>query len=120
MMVEGKFYMPPLAVQHVENSLFNDMDDKIILFQFGNVVDILPDIVILFLRKSEAQVAELHYDKANSDISSFEKKDVVFDALSKRIIAFTSLDPHQFDYMSIHDDFFMWRIGKFMSRIFES
>ena len=31
-MVEGKFYMPPLAVQQIENSLFNDMDDKIILF----------------------------------------------------------------------------------------
>ena len=32
MMVEGKFYMPPLAVQQIENSLFNDIEDKIILF----------------------------------------------------------------------------------------
>jgi hypothetical protein len=38
-------------------------------------------------------VAELHYDKANSDMSSFEKKDVVFDPLSKRIVSFTGLDP---------------------------
>lgn len=54
-------------------------------------------------------MAELHYDKANSDVSSYEKKDVIFDPLSKRIVAFSALDPHAFDYISIYDDFFMWK-----------
>lgn len=52
------------------------------------------------------KVAELHYDKINSDVSSYEKKDVVFDPLSKRVVSFTGLDPQVFDYISIHDDFF--------------
>lgn len=95
MMVEGKFYMPPLAVEHIENSLFNDLDDKILIFQYGSVSDIMPDIFVMYLfqEKEEAKVAELHYDKANSDLSSFEKKDVVFDPLSKRIVSFTNIDP---------------------------
>ena len=59
------------------------------------------------------KVAELHYDKPNSEVSSFEKKSVVFDPLSKRIIAFTAIDPQVFDYISLHDDFFMWQQGKF-------
>ena len=95
LMVEGKFYMPPYSVDQVENSLFNDMEDKIILFQYGSVTDLIPDIIVLYLFNNglEGKVAELHYDKANSDMSAFEKKDVVFDALSKRIISFTALDP---------------------------
>jgi hypothetical protein len=51
-------------------------------------------------------VADLHYDKANSDITSYEKKDVIFDPLSKRIVCFTALDPQAFEYISLHDDFF--------------
>jgi hypothetical protein len=54
----------------------------------------VPDILVLYLMgDNEGKVAELHYDKANSDMSSFEKKEVVFDPLSKRIVAFTALDP---------------------------
>lgn len=55
----------------------------------------MPDIIVLYLFNNglEGKVAELHYDKANSDLSAFEKKDVIFDALSKRIISFTALDP---------------------------
>jgi hypothetical protein len=92
MMVEGKFYMPPLAVRQVENSLFNDMEDKILLFQYGSLTELVPDIFVLYLGE-DLKVAELHYDKANSDLSSYEKKDVVFDPLSKRIVCFTALDP---------------------------
>mmetsp|Transcript_30811 Transcript_30811/g.30324 ORF Transcript_30811/g.30324 Transcript_30811/m.30324 type:complete len:121 (-) Transcript_30811:39-401(-) len=118
-MVEGKFYMPPLAVQQVPNSLFNDVDDKIIIFHYGSVTDIYPDILVLYLMgENEGKIAELHYDKANSDISSYEKKDVVFDALSKRIVTFTALDPQVFDYISLHDDFFNWKQGKFLTHLF--
>ena len=45
------------------------------------------------LKGEEGKVSELHYDKANSDLSAFEKKDVIFDPLSKRIVAFTAIDP---------------------------
>jgi hypothetical protein len=122
MMVEGKFYMPPLAVQHVENSLFNDTDDKIIFFQYGSVSDLVPHIFVMYLPSDESggvcKVAELHYDMANSDFSSYQKKDVVFDPLSKRIVCFSIMDPHVFDYISLHDDFFMWKQGRFIAKIY--
>lgn len=95
MMVEGKFYMPPLSVSYIQNSLFNDIEDKIILFQYGNVADLIPDIIVVYLdsKSFNGRVAELHYDKSTSDMSSFEKKDVVFDPLSKRIVAFSTINP---------------------------
>lgn len=108
-MVEGKFYMPPFSTQWVEGSLFNDMEDKIILFMFGGVTDILPDIFVIYLTGETGKVAELHYDRGNSDVSAYEKKDVVFDPMSKRIVVFSGLDPHVFDYISINDDFFFWK-----------
>ena len=85
------------------------MDDKIILFMFGGVSDILPDIFVIYLNGEVGKVAELHYDKGNSDVSAYEKKDVVFDPLSKRVVVFSGLDPHVFDYISLNDDFFMWK-----------
>lgn len=69
----------------------------------------LPDIIVLYLNGDEGRVAELHYDKGNSDVSSYEKKDVVFDPMSKRIVAFSAIDPNVFDYISLHEDFFMWK-----------
>lgn len=113
--------MPPLAMQQIENSLFNDLEDKIILFQFGSVVDILPDIFVMYLQNNdEAKVAELHYDRANSDMSSYDKKDVVFDPLSKRIVTFTNMDPVVFDYISLNEDFFMWKQGRFLTPMFHN
>ena len=56
-------------------------------------MSVTPDIVVLYLTDEECKMAELHYDKANSDLFMHERKDVVFDPLSKRIVAFTSLDP---------------------------
>jgi len=68
--------------------------------------------------EQRAEVAELHYDMANSDFSSYQKKDVIFDPLSKRIVCFSVMDPHVFDYISLHDDFFTWKQGRFIAKIY--
>ena len=90
------------------------MDDKILIFQYGNISDLVPDIFVLYLKNDEGKIAELHYDKSNSELSSYEKKDIVFDPLSKRIVVFTGIDPQVFDYISLHDDLFYWKEGRFL------
>ncbi len=57
MMIEGKFYLPPISVDVIQNSLFNDIEDKILLFLYGSVANIMPDIFVIYLKEGEVRVA---------------------------------------------------------------
>ena len=92
----------------------NDFGDKLLIVTYDNIIDPVPNMFIVSVMQGICQ--EIYYDKTGtSEVSTFHKKNVVYDKESGRFIAFSSSNALVVDFVDLNEGIYVWRSHTFIT-----